>query len=112
MQAYLKKWCKGVGHVENVRSIVDWEYYFQRLSGTVQKIITIPAAMQKVGCTFSTSPLGAHTLPLVTPSLQVAHPPFKLRTPSLQVTNPPFKLHEYMSPASTQATGMPLGKAR
>jgi DNA polymerase epsilon subunit 1 len=31
-----------------VRSIVDWGYYRQRLSSAIQKIITIPAAMQKV----------------------------------------------------------------
>lgn len=44
---YLRKWCKvssGVG----IRSIVDWSYYKQRLSSAIQKIITIPAAMQKV----------------------------------------------------------------
>jgi len=48
MHSFLHKWCKGVSHVDDLRTIVDWEYYFQRLSGTVQKIITIPAAMQKV----------------------------------------------------------------
>ncbi|PWA78919.1 DNA polymerase epsilon catalytic subunit [Artemisia annua] len=31
-----------------IRSIIDWSYYKQRLSYTIQKIITIPAAMQKV----------------------------------------------------------------
>ncbi|OMO89101.1 hypothetical protein COLO4_19937 [Corchorus olitorius] len=31
-----------------IRSIVDWSYYKQRLSSAIQKIITIPAAMQKV----------------------------------------------------------------
>ncbi|XP_020701921.2 DNA polymerase epsilon catalytic subunit A isoform X1 [Dendrobium catenatum] len=44
---YLRKWCKvssGVG----IRYIVDWSYYKQRLSSAIQKIITIPAAMQKV----------------------------------------------------------------
>ncbi|KAK8952512.1 DNA polymerase epsilon catalytic subunit A [Platanthera zijinensis] len=44
---YLRKWCK-VSSVTNIRSIVDWSYYKQRLSSTIQKIITIPAAMQKV----------------------------------------------------------------
>ncbi len=32
----------------DVRGIVDWEYYRQRLSGAIQKIITIPAALQRV----------------------------------------------------------------
>lgn len=30
------------------RGIVDWEYYRERLSGAIQKIITIPAALQRV----------------------------------------------------------------
>ena len=28
--------------------ILDWDYYIERLSSAIQKIITIPAAMQKV----------------------------------------------------------------
>ncbi len=31
-----------------MRALVDWEYYKERLGGTIQKIITIPAAMQRV----------------------------------------------------------------
>ena len=31
-----------------MRAIVDWGYYKERLGGTIQKIITIPAAMQRV----------------------------------------------------------------
>ena len=27
---------------------MDWDYYIERLSSAIQKIITIPAAMQKV----------------------------------------------------------------
>ena len=34
--------------VPDVRGIVDWDYYRERLGGTIQKIITIPAAMQRV----------------------------------------------------------------
>lgn len=30
------------------RGLVDWEYYRERLSGAIQKIITIPAALQRV----------------------------------------------------------------
>lgn len=31
-----------------MRDILDWDYYRERLSGAIQKIITIPAAMQRV----------------------------------------------------------------
>ncbi|XP_047319798.1 DNA polymerase epsilon catalytic subunit A-like isoform X2 [Impatiens glandulifera] len=44
---YLRKWCKVASDV-GIRSIVDWSYYKQRLGSAIQKIITIPAAMQKV----------------------------------------------------------------
>ncbi|KAF0934637.1 hypothetical protein E2562_026131 [Oryza meyeriana var. granulata] len=44
---YLRKWCK-ISSEASIRSIVDWSYYKQRLSSAVQKIITIPAAMQKI----------------------------------------------------------------
>ncbi|KAJ4762241.1 Dna polymerase epsilon catalytic subunit a [Rhynchospora pubera] len=44
---YLRKWCK-ISSDDSIRSIIDWSYYKQRLSSAIQKIITIPAAMQKV----------------------------------------------------------------
>jgi hypothetical protein len=47
MRTFVRKWCKCSADVA-VRSIVDWGYYRQRLSSAIQKIITIPAAMQKV----------------------------------------------------------------
>lgn len=47
MKFYLRKWCRTSLDV-GIRSIVDWSYYRQRLSSAIQKIITIPAAMQKV----------------------------------------------------------------
>ncbi|GLJ44675.1 hypothetical protein SUGI_0939260 [Cryptomeria japonica] len=47
MKVYVRKWCKTSSDVA-IRSIVDWSYYRQRLSSAIQKIITIPAAMQKV----------------------------------------------------------------
>ena len=49
MKHYLRKWLK---YPEmdyfDVRSVLDWEYYKDRLGKTIQKIITIPAALQKV----------------------------------------------------------------
>lgn len=32
----------------DIRDVLDWSYYIERLGGTIQKIITIPAAMQGV----------------------------------------------------------------
>ncbi|XP_050295840.1 DNA polymerase epsilon catalytic subunit 1 [Anthonomus grandis grandis] len=46
---YLRKWLKDPSLNEvNIRDILDWSYYIERLGGTIQKIITIPAAMQGV----------------------------------------------------------------
>ncbi|KAJ8768060.1 hypothetical protein K2173_021000 [Erythroxylum novogranatense] len=47
MKFYLRKWCKCSLDID-IRSIIDWSYYKQRLSSAIQKIITIPAAMQKI----------------------------------------------------------------
>ncbi|OWM73679.1 hypothetical protein CDL15_Pgr026779 [Punica granatum] len=47
MKYYIKKWCK-TSSAADIRSIIDWSYYKQRLSSAIQKIVTIPAAMQKV----------------------------------------------------------------
>lgn len=30
--------------------ILDWSYYIERLGSAIQKIITIPAALQQVKC--------------------------------------------------------------
>ena len=46
---YLQKWLKDYSSGEiDLRDIIDWEYYKERLGGSIQKIIIIPAAMQKV----------------------------------------------------------------
>ncbi|KAK3581719.1 hypothetical protein CHS0354_015350 [Potamilus streckersoni] len=46
---YLRKWLKNTGMTNfDIREILDWEYYIERLGGCVQKIITIPAALQQV----------------------------------------------------------------
>jgi DNA polymerase epsilon subunit 1 len=46
---FLKIWLKdnSLGDLD-LRSILDWNYYIERLGGVVQKLITIPAAMQQV----------------------------------------------------------------
>jgi len=49
-QHYLRRWLKDNSLTDfDIRKILDWEYYLERLGGTIQKIITIPAALQ--GCT-------------------------------------------------------------
>ena len=46
---YLKKWLKVQNQSElEIRNFLDWDYYIERLSGCIQKIITIPAALQGV----------------------------------------------------------------
>ena len=46
---FLRKWLKDSAMSDfDIRSIIDWEYYKERLGKSIQKIITIPAAMQKV----------------------------------------------------------------
>lgn len=48
-RVYLRKWLKDNSLVNfDLRSILDWDYYIERLGSVIQKLITIPAAMQKV----------------------------------------------------------------
>ncbi|KAL0958719.1 hypothetical protein HGRIS_014049 [Hohenbuehelia grisea] len=48
-RTYLRKWLKDSSLVTfDLRSILDWQYYIERLGSVIQKLITIPAAMQKV----------------------------------------------------------------
>ncbi|XP_066459860.1 DNA polymerase epsilon catalytic subunit A [Eleutherodactylus coqui] len=46
---YLRKWLKNSSLQDlDIRSILDWDYYIERLGSAIQKIITIPAALQQV----------------------------------------------------------------
>ncbi len=48
-QYYLRRFLKDNGQTEfDLRSILDWDYYIERFGSVIQKLITIPAAMQKV----------------------------------------------------------------
>lgn len=48
-RVYLRKWLKDNSLTNfDLRSILDWDYYIERLGSVIQKLITIPAAMQKV----------------------------------------------------------------
>jgi DNA polymerase epsilon subunit 1 len=51
MKYFLRKWLKAPGldgDGFDIRNVLDWDYYMERLGKTIQKIITIPAALQKV----------------------------------------------------------------
>lgn len=46
---FLRKWLKDNTQSEfDIRDILDWDYYIERLGGAIQKIITIPAALQGI----------------------------------------------------------------
>ncbi|PKI82744.1 Pol2p [Malassezia vespertilionis] len=46
---FLRRFLKDASMVNvDLRSILDWDYYIERFAGVIQKLITIPAAMQKV----------------------------------------------------------------
>ena len=46
---FLRKWLKDNSLEDfELRSILDWDYYIERLGSVVQKLITIPAALQKI----------------------------------------------------------------
>ncbi|KAG1384872.1 hypothetical protein G6F61_000060 [Rhizopus arrhizus] len=46
---YLRKWLGDNSLTTfDIRDILDWEYYLDRFGSVIQKLITIPAAMQKV----------------------------------------------------------------
>jgi DNA polymerase epsilon subunit 1 len=45
---YLRKWLKEDPSSMDPRDLLDWNYYLERLGSVIQKLITIPAALQKV----------------------------------------------------------------
>jgi len=46
---FLKKWLKESDIKDtDMRYIIDWDYYIERLSNTIQKMLTIPSALQKI----------------------------------------------------------------
>ena len=47
-RGYLKKWLKEEPADTDPRALLDWDYYRERLGSVIQKLITIPAALQKV----------------------------------------------------------------
>lgn len=49
-QYHIRKWLKdsSIDGDVDIRDILDWNYYIERISGSIQKIITIPAALQGI----------------------------------------------------------------
>lgn len=45
---FLRKWLKGDPGDMDPRTIIDWDYYIERLGSVVQKLVTIPAALQRI----------------------------------------------------------------
>ncbi|KAJ5290335.1 uncharacterized protein N7443_010588 [Penicillium atrosanguineum] len=45
---FLRKWLKEDPGDIDPRTVIDWDYYLERLGSVVQKLITIPAALQKI----------------------------------------------------------------
>jgi DNA polymerase epsilon subunit 1 len=45
---FLRKWMREDPGDMDPRSVLDWDYYRERLASVIQKLITIPAALQKV----------------------------------------------------------------
>lgn len=46
---YLRKWLRDTSLTTfDIRDILDWQYYLERFGSVIQKLITIPAAMQGV----------------------------------------------------------------
>src|ERR1700733_1580278 len=45
---FLRKWLRDDPGDMDPRNLIDWDYYLERLGSVIQKLITIPAALQKV----------------------------------------------------------------
>ena len=90
---YLRAWLRDPGISDfDVRSIIDWPYYIERVGSAIQKIITIPAALQRVD----------------NPVPRVAHPDWLHRrlTEKHDVVKQ-RKLSDMFARAATSAAGVP-----
>jgi DNA polymerase epsilon subunit 1 len=45
---FLRRWLKDDPADMDPRTVIDWDYYLERLGSVIQKLITIPAALQKI----------------------------------------------------------------
>ncbi|TFK24084.1 DNA polymerase epsilon catalytic subunit A [Coprinopsis marcescibilis] len=91
-RTYLRKWLKDNSLTNfDLRSILDWNYYIERLGSVIQKLITIPAAMQKV----------------TNPVPRVRHPDWLFRRVASQVDK--FKQNKMTDFFRTKATDDDVG---
>uniref|UniRef100_A0AC34GQD3 DNA polymerase epsilon catalytic subunit n=1 Tax=Panagrolaimus sp. ES5 TaxID=591445 RepID=A0AC34GQD3_9BILA len=102
---YLRKWtlCDKISPENiNIRELIDWQYYLERLGSCIQKIVTIPAALQGIS----------------NPVPRVAHPDWleKLKRQKIEMAAQPkisdiFKKVAPTTPKSTRSqTTTPLRK--
>ena len=48
MKKHVRRWVKDQSlNNFDMRTLIDWDYYKERVAGTIMKIVTIPAALQK-----------------------------------------------------------------
>ncbi|KAI5172524.1 DNA polymerase epsilon subunit 1 [Nematocida sp. LUAm3] len=47
-EKYLKKWMQANVLPKDIKDIIDWDYYMERLTNVIMKIIIVPSAFQKV----------------------------------------------------------------
>ena len=47
-RVFLRRWLREDPGDMNPRTVLDWNYYIERLGSVIQKLITIPAALQKI----------------------------------------------------------------
>jgi DNA polymerase epsilon subunit 1 len=95
---FLRKWLKDNSLTDySLRSILDWDYYIERLGSVIQKIITIPAAMQKI----------------TNPVPRIHHPDWLMRR--MATLDDKFKQHKLVDMFANQRkraeaqTGVPVG---
>ncbi|KAJ3380162.1 DNA polymerase epsilon catalytic subunit [Lobulomyces angularis] len=89
---YLRKWLKDNNLNDfDIRSILDWQYYLERFNSVVQKLITIPAAMQKIS----------------NPIPRIPHPEWlQKRIASVDDKIRQFRITEIFQPASEKNIGI------
>ncbi|EDO36342.1 predicted protein, partial [Nematostella vectensis] len=99
---YLRRWLKDNSLVSfDIREILDWEYYIERLNSAIQKIITIPAALQGVS---NPVPRCIHP-PWLHKRLLEKNDVFKQQRISEMFSRlPPKEGHSSGGPASSQVT--------
>jgi len=76
MKTYIRKWLRD-SSLSNFdpRNIIDWDYYMERFGKNVQKIVTIPAAMQSIQNPIPT----LHHPPWLAKKIREKNDPFRQR---------------------------------